>query len=59
VEGSFRVQTEVLSRHLPGGLKKTTKNLSRDIGASVEILTEYLPNSSLERYRCSDLPGIT
>jgi hypothetical protein len=35
IEGRFRVLTEVLSRHLPGGLKKTTKNLSRDIGALV------------------------
>jgi hypothetical protein len=45
---------KVISRHLLGGLRKTTTS---DITASAlaKILTQFLPNTSLERYLKSNL----
>jgi hypothetical protein len=36
-------------------LRKPTKNLSQDNQCSVETRTEYLPNTSLRRYRYTSL----
>jgi hypothetical protein len=44
------------------GLKKTTKNInksqrniSQDSSCPAEILTDYFPDTSIERYRCVNL----
>jgi hypothetical protein len=41
--------TEVLSRHLPAGLRKSIKTHTIIIaGVSAQIQTKHLPNSSLQ-----------
>jgi hypothetical protein len=49
------------SRYYPGiyleGLKETTKNISQDSLCPAEIRTDYIPDTSIERYRCANLLG--
>jgi hypothetical protein len=58
-KGDDRDLIEVLSRHLPGGTEENYETSVRIASVPAEIRTEHIPNTSLERYRYTNLLGKT
>jgi hypothetical protein len=54
---SGRCQIEVISQHLPGVTEENYEKPVRIVCVSAEIQSEHFPNTSVERYRHTNLFG--